>query len=52
LAEQLKPVALDLAVVRKAVKQLAANQQQLAAKERQDNAKHRGTAGDRAKARK
>jgi hypothetical protein len=31
-AEQLKPIALDLAVVRKAVEQLAANQAQLAAK--------------------
>jgi hypothetical protein len=33
LAEQLKPIALDLAVVRKAVEQLAANQEQLAAKD-------------------
>jgi hypothetical protein len=33
LAEQLKPIALDLVVVRKAVEQLAANQQQLAAKD-------------------
>ena len=33
LAEQLKPIALDLAVVRKAVEQLAANQQQLAVKD-------------------
>lgn len=32
-AEQLKPIALDLAVVRKAVEQLAANQEQLAAKD-------------------
>ena len=35
LAEQLKPIALDLVVVRKAVEQLAANQQQLAAKDRE-----------------
>jgi len=33
LAEQLKPIALDLAVVRKAIEQLAFNQQQLAAKD-------------------
>lgn len=33
LAEQLKPIALDLAVVRKAVEQLAANQEQLSAKD-------------------
>lgn len=33
LVEQLKPIALDLAVVRKAVEQLAANQEQLAAKD-------------------
>jgi hypothetical protein len=33
LAEQLKPIALDLAVVRKAVEQLATNQEQLAAKD-------------------
>lgn len=33
LAEQLKPIALDVVVVRKAVEQLAANQQQLAAKD-------------------
>ena len=33
LAEQLKPIALDLAVVRKAVEQLAVNQEQLAAKD-------------------
>lgn len=32
LAEQLKPVALDLAVVRKAIEQLAINQEQLARK--------------------
>jgi hypothetical protein len=33
VAEQLKPIALDLAVVRKAVEELAANQEQLAAKD-------------------
>jgi hypothetical protein len=33
LAEQLKPIALDLAVVRKAVEQLASNQEQLGAKD-------------------
>jgi hypothetical protein len=33
LAEQLKPIALDLATVRKAVQQLATNQEQLAAKD-------------------
>jgi hypothetical protein len=33
LTVQLKPIALDLAVVRKAVEQLAANQEQLAAKD-------------------
>jgi hypothetical protein len=33
LVEQLKPIALDLAVVRKAVEQVAANQEQLAAKD-------------------